>query len=174
MFLQCFSTWFLLLVSTDHPSATKALTPKKTRVSQKNAWRAACGHLHFLLLSSHWHKTRRAEGKAEQSITERLWETLWKVGFSLAHGVACHHVWSFLWFLCLPSRGLLLELDRDTWEVSRLLTTWRSRSVVSSGNKTQTKVTGLALPSTSGRRRQNNRVAPALVFLCSTWWKSSL
>lgn len=47
----------------------------------------------------------------------------------------------------------------------------------SSALPTQTKVTGLALPSTSGGRSQklqNNGVALALVSLCSTWWKSSL
>lgn len=104
-------------------------------------------------------KQEELRGRESWLSLERLWETLWKVGFSLANGVTCHHVWSFLW---LPSRGLLLELDRGAWEVSGLLTTWRSRSAISSTNKIQTKVTGLVLPSTSGRRSQklqNNGVA---------------
>lgn len=74
--LQCFSTWFLLLVSSDHPLATKALIPKKSSLTEN--WRAACGHLHFLLLSSHWHKTRRAEGKGQLTISGKALRDLVK------------------------------------------------------------------------------------------------
>lgn len=178
LFSQCFSTWFLLLVSAGHPWATKPLTPKKARTSQKTAWRAACGHLHFLSLSSPWHQTRRAEGKGELTTSGKALRDLVRGRLLLGKQYCLSSCLIFpMVFTLLPSRGLLQELDRGAWEISRLLTTWRSRSAISSDYKTQTKVTGLALPSTSGRRRQklqSNAVAPALVSLCSTWWKSSL
>lgn len=47
----------------------------------------------------------------------------------------------------LPSRGLCWKWT-DACEGSRLLTTWRSRSISSNGGRTQTRVPGLLLPST--------------------------
>lgn len=44
-------------------------------------------------------KQGELRGRESRLSVERLWETLWKVGFSLASSVACHHVWFFLWFL---------------------------------------------------------------------------
>lgn len=121
---------------------------------QKAAWRTACGHLHFLLLSSHWDKTRRAEGKGEVTISGKALRDLVKGRRLLGKRCCLSSCLIFPMVLTwLPSRGLLLELDRDACEVSRLLTTWRSRSVINNGNKTQTKVPGFTLPFTSERRR---------------------
>lgn len=97
--LQCFSTWILLLVSSDHPSSSKALTPKKTRLLH----RKLPGELPVAISISYCSpltgtKQRELRARGRWLSVERLWETLWKVGVSLANGVACHHVWYFLWF----------------------------------------------------------------------------
>lgn len=155
------------------PFIRQSSDPKEGQtLTQKTAWRAACGHLHFLLPSSPWDKARRAEGKGEVTISGKALRDLVK-GRPLLGKWCC--LSSCLIFpmvsTWLRSRGLLLELDRDACEVSRLLTTWRSRSVISNGNKTQTKVPGLTLLSASERRRQklqNNGTVPGLVALCST------
>lgn len=154
--LQCFSTWFLLLVSSDNPSATKALTPKKDRVSKKTAWRAACGHLHFLLLSFRWHKTRRAEGKGELAISGKTLRHLVKGRLLLGKWCCLSSCLIFsMVFTWLPSRELLLELERDTWEVTRLLTPWRSRSVISSDNSRPRLLALPCLPPQEGGGRSS-------------------
>ena len=107
--LHCLSIRFLhyLKVSSEQASATKALTPEKARLSHRKL-RATCGHLHFLLLSSHWHKTQESWGEGRSWLAvEMLWETLWKVGFSLEGGVMSVNtcVWS------LPAIGGCLAED---------------------------------------------------------------
>lgn len=141
--LHCFSICFLPCekMSSEQALGTKALTLEKARLSYE---RTACSHLHFLLLHSHWHSTGELKGRGKLTVSGNALRDLTK-GRQMLCLVTL--VWSY------PAiHGCLAEaaagLGGDAYEVSRLLATWRSRSVSSDGGKTQTRVPGLLLPST--------------------------